>query len=301
MEKSRKNMEEIYDRYCSYDKRKFSPINLGNSPEEVREDVYNICRFLYDGWDTSSQKTKKEFEKLVSFFENPDKILMNMVALKEQDMKNLPVQILQIAAFRFLKFHLPQIHNTLEKNDWKNSGKLWNSSSLLEQVELEEWEKPFWLVASGQNLGGYGFFAVEPFNPFMEEAPIDIEQKNEQRLFFEKISDEERRRIREKIITSAMKHKDTIEQIRQLQQKYQPYALKAEKLNYAAKQYTKEQHEEKLVAVQGMKQIIELLEKNLSGELTTSDMVETEKQLPEWKKELENLTETVNELFSCLG
>lgn len=279
--------------YWKYDEEYFSPKNLGNSSEDVKRAVYNICRFFYGGWDTSHQEYKTEFEKLVKFFENPDRILMNIVTLREQDMENLPVLVLQIATFRFLKIHLPQIYDTLEKNDWKNSGELWNNFSLWSRVKVEDWERPFWLIASGQNLRRG---AKRPFNPFWKEKVIESQcYKNEGELT------EDERKVGEEIEKSAMKHKDTIEKIRQLQQVYETYALKAEKLNRAGKQYTDEQREEKLVAVQDMKKIIEMMEKNFLGELTTSDMVEAEKQLPEWKKYLENLTETINELFSCLG
>lgn len=266
-------MEKYYDIYI-YDSESFSSVNLGNLPKEVIEAVYNICRFLYDRWDITNRETKKEFEALVDFFENPDKILLNVISLKEKDMENLPVLVLQIATFRFLRVHLLQIFNTLEKEDWKNSSRVWNSHPLLEQVNIEEWEKFFWLIASGQ--------AKKASNSLRNFAPYFVKPMN-----------------LERIVKSAMEHKDIVQQIKQLQQEYEPYFLKAEKFNHAAKQYTKEQREEKLVAVQNMKKIIEMLEKNLSGELTISDIVEAEKQFLERKEALENLAETVNELYGC--
>ena len=85
---------------------------------------------------------------------------------------------------------------------------------------------------------------------------------------------------------------------KQVEQGYEPYVSKAEKLNHVAKQYTEEQRKEKIAAVQSMKEIIERLEKTLSGELTAGDVAAFEKQLPKWKNALENLTGTVGELFA---
>ncbi len=290
------------ENYCYYDEKKFNPENLGTAPEVVKETVYNICRFLYDGWDTSNGWNKKKLEKLVNFFKNPDKILMDILVLKEEDIKNIPVLVLQIATFRFLHVHLPQILDTLEKENWTNQAALWNSSSLLKQVKLEEWEKPFWLVAAGQNLRiGYN---GERFNPFCEkkeeeEKYYNIPTLNFSKKFYEAFSDlsGKEKNIREKIINSAMKHKDVIGQIRQLQQEYEIYVVKMEKFNHAAKQYTREEKEERLAAVQRMREIITVLEKNISGEVLCSDIAELQKNLPEWEKAADILNKTVNELF----
>ena len=86
--------------------------------------------------------------------------------------------------------------------------------------------------------------------------------------------------------------------LKQVEQQYEPYVSKAEKLNHVAKQYTEEQRKEKIAAVQSMKKIIEQLEKTLSGELTAGDVATFEEQLPERKNALETLTETVSELFA---
>ena len=40
-----------------------------------------------------------------------------------------------------------------------------------------------------------------------------------------------------------------------------------------------------------MRKIVELLEKNLNGKLSTGDMVEAEKQLEHWKRELDSMIE----------
>ena len=296
------------ENYCYYDEKKFNPENLETAPEVVKETVYNICRFLYDGWDTSNGWNKKKFEKLVNFFKNPDKILMDILVLKEEDIKNIPVLVLQIATFRFLHVHLPQIFDTLEKENWTNQAALWNSSSLLKQVKLEEWEKPFWLVAAGQNLRiGY---EGERLNPFCEkkregekhynilDEPVKFSLEFGKKCYeaFSDLSGTEKN-IREKIINSAMKHKEIIGQIRQLQQEYEIYAAKMEKFNHAAKQYTREEKEERLAVVQRMREVITVLEKNISGELLCSDIAELQNNLPEWEKAADILNKTVNELF----
>ena len=227
---------------------------------------------------------------------------MDILVLKEEDIKNIPVLVLQIATFRFLHVHLPQIFDTLEKENWTNQAALWNSSSLLKQVKLEEWEKPFWLVAAGQNLRiGYNGERLNPFCEKKEEEEkyYNIQTLNFSKKFYEAFSDlsGKEKNIREKIINSAMKHKDVIGQIRQLQQEYEIYAAKMEKFNHAAKQYTREEKEERLAVVQRMKEIITVLEKNISGEVLCSDIAELQKNLPEWEKAADILNKTVNELF----
>ena len=46
-----------------------------------------------------------------------------------------------------------------------------------------------------------------------------------------------------------------------------------------------------------MRKIVELLEKNLNGKLSTGDMVEAEKQLEHWKRELDSMTGIVKEIL----
>ena len=46
-----------------------------------------------------------------------------------------------------------------------------------------------------------------------------------------------------------------------------------------------------------MRKIVELLEKNLNGKLSTGDMVEAEKQLEHWKRELDSMTEIVKKIL----
>lgn len=43
--------------------------------------------------------------------------------------------------------------------------------------------------------------------------------------------------------------------------------------------------------------IVELLEKNLNGKLSTGDMVEAEKQLEHWKRELDSMIEIVKKIL----
>lgn len=90
---------------------------------------------------------------------------------------------------------------------------------------------------------------------------------------------------------------DSIKQLEQLKAQYNPYAQKAEKLNNIVKKFSDEQKIAQKATIEDMRKIVELLEKNLNGKLSTGDMVEAEKQLEHWKRELDSMIEIVKKIL----
>ena len=276
----------IDNNYC-YNARNFKDNNLRGLSQEIVQTVYNVCRILYDGWDTTESGTKRKFAELINFFEkqNREKVFADIFTIGKEQLEEVPILVFQIATYRFYKEHLPKIMETITKSDWKNSKKLWNSYSLLENVNLEKWEKPFWLWASGQRLKS-GFYSG-----FVYRARVEIYDGEEKKYEQQTI---------EEIIRLAMKHNEVIEQITQIKKKYMPYSKRAEKLNCASKQYSEEQLKGYMDAVQSAKKMLDVLEINLKGELATSDIVEVEKIVPTLKEQMEELTGTVNDMFQYI-
>ena len=79
--------------------------------------------------------------------------------------------------------------------------------------------------------------------------------------------------------------------------KHREQIEKAEKLNNIVKKFGDEQKIAQKATIEDMRKIVELLEKNLNGKLSTGDMVEAEKQLEHWKRELDSMTEIVKKIL----
>ena len=270
-----------------YNGNKFKSDNLEGLSQEMIQTVYNVCRILYDSWDTSDSRTKRRFTDLITFFEeqNQEKLFADTFTIEEEKLEKIPVMVFKIALYRFYKEHLPKIMETLTESDWKNGEKLWNSFSLLVNVKLEKWEKPFWLLASGQTLRG-GVYSGINFVKIPE-------------LYGGEEKKEEQETIKE-ITELAMKHKDAIEEITRLQQKYMPYLKRAENLNCAAMQCSEEQRKSHADAIQNVRNMLDVLEINLEGGLDAGDIMEVEKIIPEIKEQVKELTGTINNMYQNL-
>lgn len=259
-------------------------------PLHMQQIIANISRMLNDGWDMSEKRYINDLEQLVNFFRGSDrleKMVMDTVTWKQTELEEETLTILQVLILRFINLHLPNILVTLDECDnWKSKDKLWNTSSLCENVEIEEQES--WIWENISNLRA----TKKKYDSMNEE-----EQKSYISCHSEISSD--LRRIKEAIpeVKREIISSDSINQLEKLKVQYEPYARKAEMLNNTVENLSDEQKTAQKERIADMRQIVELLEKNWNGELATSDIVDAERDVEYWRSELDNMMEMINRIL----
>lgn len=266
---------------------------INRIPLHMQQIMANISRMLNDGWDMYDRSTKNDFEQLLKFFKGSDRleaIVMDTVTWKQTEIEEETLTILQVLILQFINVHLPNIFATLDEcNNWKSKNNIWNPSSLCQNVEIKKqegwiWEKIFEIRETKKRYDSMSKKELSYRVGYrVDISGIGIDLREIKKMVPE---------LKKEIVSA-----DSIKQLEQLKAQYNPYAQKAEKLNNIVKKFSDEQKMAQKVTIEDMRKIVELLEKNLNGKLSTGDMVEAEKQLEHWKRELDSMTGIVKEIL----
>ena len=233
-------------------------------------------------------------EQLLKFFKGSDRleaIVMDTVTWKQTEIEEETLTILQVLILRFINVHLPNIFATLDEcNNWKSENNLWNRSSLCQNVEIKKQESWIWekIFEIRETKKKYDSMSKKEQRSYIGSYRVDISGIGIALKRIKKVFP----KVKKEIVSA-----DSIKQLEQLKAQYNPYAQKAEKLNNIVKKFSDEQKIAQKATIEDMRKIVELLEKNLNGKLSTGDMVEAEKQLEHWKRELDSMTEIVKEIL----
>lgn len=267
-------------------------------PLHMQQILANISRMLCDNWNMNNRKKKEDLKQLVNFFRDSErvkKIVSDTVTWKQVGMEEETIIVLQVEILKFVNLFCQIISkNADQSNDWTSKEQRWNSSFLcknMEVIQCEDDERLFWNNIFGimQTKKKYDLMSKEKFKDYVCSDMVGIDGGINRR--FEQIK---------KLIPKMKKaivSPDSIKELENLKVQYNPYAQKAEKLNNIVKKFSDEQKMAQKVTIEDMRKIVELLEKNLNGKLSTGDMVEVEKQLEHWKRELDSMTGIVKEIL----
>ena len=267
---------------------------INRIPLHMQQIMANISRMLNDGWHMRDRRTKNDFEQLLKFFKGSDRleaIVMDTVTWKQTEIEEETLTILQVLILRFINVHLPNIFATLDEcNNWKSENNLWNRSSLCQNVEIKKQESWIWekIFEIRETKKKYDSMSKKEQRSYIGSYRVDISGIGIALKRIKKVFP----KVKKEIVSA-----DSIKQFEQLKAQYNPYAQKAEKLNNIVKKFSDEQKIAQKATIEDMRKIVELLEKNLNGKLSTVDMVEAEKQLEHWKRELDSMTEIVKEIL----
>lgn len=257
-------------------------------PLHIQQLLGNISRMLNEEWNLyDTEIIRNDFEQQISFWKNSDiseQAISNIVTLKKiEEEENLT--ILQVAVLRFVNLHLPHILSVVDRCNWKNEDCFLNKTVLCKNVEMGKKESWFWEIV---------FEIMKKKKRYDLRGQIEICKFSPSRKISSnlKLIKESMPTIKKEIVSA-----DSIKELENLKVQYEPYAQKADKLNNIVKKFSDEQKMAQKVTIEDMRKIVELLEKNLNGKLSTGDMVEAEKQLEHWKRELDSMTGIVKEIL----
>ena len=257
---------------------------INRIPLHMQQIMANISRMLNDGWHMRDRRTKNDFEQLLKFFKGSDRleaIVMDTVTWKQTEIEEETLTILQVLILRFINVHLPNIFATLDE---------WNRSSLCQNVEIKKQESWIWekIFEIRETKKKYDSMSKKEQRSYIGSYRVDISGIGIALKRIKKVFP----KVKKEIVSA-----DSIKQLEQLKAQYNPYAQKAEKLNNIVKKFSDEQKIAQKATIEDMRKIVELLEKNLNGKLSTGDMVEAEKQLEHWKRELDSMIEIVKKIL----
>lgn len=267
---------------------------INRIPLHMQQIMANISRMLNDGWHMRDRRTKNDFEQLLKFFKGSDRleaIVMDTVTWKQTEIEEETLTILQVLILRFINVYLPNIFATLDEcNNWKSENNLWNRSSLCQNVEIKKQESWIWekIFEIRETKKKYDSMSKKEQRSYIGSYRVDISGIGIALKRIKKVFP----KVKKEIVSA-----DSIKQLEQLKAQYNPYAQKAEKLNNIVKKFSDEQKIAQKATIEDMRKIVELLEKNLNGKLSTGDMVEAEKQLEHWKRELDSMIEIVKKIL----
>lgn len=254
--------------YCDF-------INLNEVSPIVREAVEDIQMIMTNHWDDNE---RMESERMLKLFENSDALLADVMSLNRKNDKT--VLLLQMAVYRFCTVHFKEILGRIENGEVDG----WNFIVNREiENKLKDWEVEFWSSRDNTGLifGVFSFhFCISEIRRNLRNQPL----KPTTELGYYRI---------EEAIKSALEDEETIKKVEELREKYAPFVLKSEKMNTAVT----EKVVGELDAIQNIKKIAEIMERNLQGKLTPGDALELEKSIPEWNQNMQKLESIFSEML----
>lgn len=192
-----------------------------------------------------------QYKKLWNFFcrQQPEQWLADILTTVEYEDKDR-LLLFQMAVYRVCMVHMPAFLKSYKENDN-------NNNSFCLDNHLKSWEKNFWRTM---------------MNGFTIMRGQSLIKKGD--TYYQRIED---------TINLAFKDIDIIENVKRLLKQYEPFVYKTKRLN---EMIGKDQMQ---VEVESLKSVINILEKNLQGNLTVTDFMKLEISIEEWNKGLKNL------------
>lgn len=212
--------------------------------------------------------------------------------------------VLKMAVYKFCKVHFPNIldeSSQVTKINVKKIGQL--------KEQMEKWEKQFWSIETDeidenfeeQDLYGKRELLRKSYDGSMWGDMLSgiAELYNKETGFFgfgnmvTGLSNTTLSRIKFKDILEcvqrAFEDVDIVESVKKLQDDFRAnYDLKCiEYINDFA---------EEIPEIESMRKLLDLMEKQLNGELSSEEVGELKKHVPEWSKDIQSLTEMINKL-----
>lgn len=251
-------------------------ICLKDAPLHIQEAVENMHmiangEFYYDDI---------EVDDIADSFEDNEKLLADVMTMEYKDEKAL--LLFKMVIYRFCE-HIP---NIVKRFKTRNKKELFCDQLGVCPEDLKQWadwEEGFWRrdnsVYAPDGLKRHGL-------PMEGTKPLPYYRKRLREQKPVKKTGDYYYRI-ENVMESAFKDEVTIENVRKLQLKYEPFVHKAEKINMAITQSVGEQKDNVMLAIQNMKKVADAFEKNIQGELTAGDVMELERLISEWKEQIQ--------------
>lgn len=293
-------------------------IDLKDAPLSVRELVENIHMVIGGGKHYTGEIIDgRECKEILNTFINAEKILASAVTMESEDKDALLV--FQMAIYRCCTIHIPIIleritdeSRMLEKRteeSKENTTDLimsfmrpkmigpyssdlvdWDSTDMEERQVLamkevvhwrnvgrltenfRKWEKEFW--EKGANIfQSRPAVSIYRFRQVLRK--LNIVERDSDR-------GSDTMTVRE-VMELAFQDKGTIEKVEELQQYYKPLKTKAKKLNTMLKNDRMKDELEKI------RDMINIVDRGIQGELTVADIVELEENMQLWHGGLQGL------------
>lgn len=294
-------------------------IDLDSAPlivKELAENIHMIINSQIAQWKTE-QIDVMDCKKIVDSFMDTDKLMASVLTMESEDKDVL--LLFQMAVYRFCTVYVPvileKIADRLKKEEVKKEEdnplrqlsltklafanptdekelvmvKMLNSG--LSEENFREWEKEFWrkgkFINRNCELSSAGFSV---FGNSSIETMCNYRKRLRKQKTVEKDSERnyDTRTVRE-VMDLAFQDKGIIEKVEELQQYYKPLKTKAKKLNTMLK------NNEMKVELQKIKNITDIVDRGIQGELTAADIMDLEENVQLWNASLKSL---IN-FFAC--
>lgn len=178
--------------------------------------------------------------------------------------------VLKMAVYRFCKMHFPKLLK-------KSGGEIQLHIAPLEN-RMEEWEKQFWTVWVSHAVE-VDFFKGED----LCGKRRDLRFQYTRRKLVQ--GSREERDIWEDCIVKAFKDIDTVENVKEMRQ------------NCRGNKFDLENKNSKNIAeIESMRKMLDMMEKQINGELTTEEACELKRHASEWSKDMKSLAEMISKL-----
>ena len=268
-------------------------LNMFENPEKTLSEVMSIKEIDVRSKKRLSLLSLTEEERQSAMLENPEELEADLEdemdrfwglklnryeqesEIKFEKIKVLSRFVLKMAVYRFCTIHFPRI---LEK-----SGQCVELEVDSLENEMEEWEKQFWTVWVSYSVE-VDFIACHS----IADRRGDLRYQYSKRS----LSLDDTRQVKDiwkHCIMGAFKDIDTVESVKKMRQD-----CIGEKQSERKETNTKGYKGS--AEIEAARKLIDMMEKQLKGELTDEDSVYLKKNVSEWNKSIRDLAEMLNGL-----